>query len=941
MISDFFYELFNIIKSRFFIVGVVIVILFSVLVVRLFNLQIINEDYYMSTYIQKAEKTIYTSGTRGQITDRNGNVLAYNKVTYTVVFEDVIKSSKTKNAQLNEIAYNAIKIIEENGDSLIVDFPIIKNDDGNYEYSFTSETKKIRFLKDMYGDPLDNSKHTYSKATAAETYEYICSDELFDIDSKYGEEMQMKIAALRYNVYLNSYQKYVAVTIAKDVSDKTMTAIYENEAIIPGVTIQQQAVRVYNYSEYFAPIIGYTGTISPEQLEEYNAAGKDYISSDVVGKSGIEAAMEDELQGTRGEEKIFTDNIGNKLSTISNTESEAGNNVALTIDLNLQLATYDLLEKKIAGILVSQIVNYDVNTDGDDDSDEHPIGIKEVYFQLINNNVVSLSHLSKKSTDNEEKVYNKYKTALKNASTKVKSLLTSNAGKYNDLTEEEQDYMSYVYDELKTDNVLVSSSIDTEDDKYMAWQKGDISLKDFLNHAIANEWVNISMLDIESKYASKDEIYDALVNYILEMLKSNTSFGKRVVYYKIYDGTISGSEICMLLYDQKVFKKDQESYNTLMTYDSVKTYNFMIRQIKDLTITPAQLALDPCSGSVVVTDPNTGDVLALVTYPSYDNNMLSGTVDPQYWAKLIEDKSNPLYNRATQGLTAPGSTYKMISTMTALEEGALSNADVTLKTKGIFEEITPSPKCWVYPSNHGTINVMEALAYSCDDFFYQVAYNLGKNAKGKYDSDISLKKFKKYTTMVGLNSLSGVEITESEPSFSTQSAVHSAIGQGSHSYAPVQLARYVSTIANSGKNYELTLIDKVSTAEGELVYDNEAELENTVDIADTTWDAIHKGMRSVVTKGTAKSVFTDIKVDIAGKTGTAQENKKRNDHGLFVGYAPYKDPEMTVTTVIPYANSSTAVAELTRDVIKYYFGEMNAKDVANAKVTATSGGTHD
>lgn len=896
----------------------------------------------MSSYIQMAEKTIYTPGTRGQITDRNGNVLAYNEVTYTVVFEDVLESSSDKNAKLNEIAYNAISIIEGHGDTLIADFPIIKNEDGNYEYSFTSDATKLRFLKDMYGEPLDTSKHTYSKATAAETYAYICSDKKFNIDSKYGEEMQMKIAALRYNLFLNSYQKYVSVTIAKDVSKETMASIYENEASIPGVTIKQQAVRLYNYSEYFAPILGYTGTISQEQLEEFNAESEKYISSDVVGKAGLEAAFEDELQGTRGEEKIFTDNTGNKLSTISKTESKAGNNVALTLDLNLQLATYDLLEKKIAGILVSQIVNYDVDPESKEDSDEFPIGVKEVYFQLVNNNVVSLSHLAQKSTDNEKKVYNKYKDALKTASSKVKSRLTSNPVKYKDLSDEEQDYMSYVYDELKADNVLVASSINTEDDKYKAWVEEEISLKDFLKHAIANEWINISMLDVKSDYASTDEIYDVLVEYIMKFVKENTSFGKRVVYYKIFDGTISGSEICMLLYDQKVLKMNEKNYNTLMTYDSYKTYLFIIEQIKNLNITPAQLALDPCSGSVVITDPNSGDVLALVTYPSYDNNMLSGTVDAKYWAKLIDDKSNPLYNRATQGLTAPGSTYKIVSAMTALEEGELANADVTLKTKGIFEEITPSPKCWVHPANHGTINVVEALSYSCDDFFYQVAYNLGKNAKGKYDSDMSLKKFKNYATMMGLNSLSGVEITESEPLYSTQSAVHSAIGQGSHSYAPVQLARYVSTIANSGKNYELTLIDKVTTSEGELVYNNEAKLENTVDIADSTWNAIHKGMRSVVTEGTAKSVFKDnIKVDIAGKTGTAEENKKRNDHGLFICYAPYKNPEMAVATVIPYANSSTAVAELARDVVKYYFGELTSKDVANSKVKETVSNTHD
>ena len=100
---------------------------------------------------------------------------------------------------------------------------------------------------------------------------------------------------------------------------------------------------------------------------------------------------------------------------------------------------------------------------------------------------------------------------------------------------------------------------------------------------------------------------------------------------------------------------DQSAYNTLSTFDKYQTFRFIVKQIKELKITPAQIALDPCSGSVVITDPRNGDVRAMVTYPSYDNNMLSGSVDSEYWAKLVDDQSDPLYNRATQGATAPGS----------------------------------------------------------------------------------------------------------------------------------------------------------------------------------------------------------------------------------------------------------------------------------------------
>ncbi|MFQ9515441.1 MAG: penicillin-binding transpeptidase domain-containing protein [Eubacterium sp.] len=935
MISDFLYTITKIIKSRIFIVSLIFVGLFSILIYRIFDLQIVNENYYMSTYIQKAEKTIYSSGTRGKILDAKGRVLAYDELAYVVTFEDKIDSSDTKNEQMNDIAYKAITIIEKYGDKVIVDFPIILNDNNKWEMSFTSDSAKNLFMKNIFGEDITVDGHDYSNASAGEVISYL-KNEFFEIEGDYDDQMLLKILSVRYNVYLNSYQKYVATTIAKDVSNKTMIAINENEADLTGVTVEEQTIRKYNNSTYFAPILGYTGTISDSQLEEFNAEGKKYISSDVVGKAGIESAMEDELQGKRGEQKIFVDSTGKVLSTISNTESSAGNDVYLTIDSKLQVATYKLLEKKIASILISEIVNYDFDEDNQTDEDIHYIPAKRVYSQLVANNVVSLSHLSKKSTANEEKVYKKYKESLSEAVSKLKDQLSSDGEKYNDLKDEFKEYYDYIYDLLKNDGILLSSSIDTEDKTYLNYIDGKISMNAFIKYAIKQNWISLDNLDVSDAYLSTDETYDLILKHILEDLKSNTDFGKKVVHYRIYDGTINGCEICMLLYDQKVLKKDDSTYNQLSTYDSSVSYHFIIKQIKKLNITPAQLALDPCSGSVVVTDPDTGQIRAMVTYPSYDNNMLSGTVDPEYWAKLVDDQSSPLYNRSTQGATAPGSTFKMCTTMAAMEEDVVGQYE-TVATKGIFEEIKPSPRCWIYTdkshATHGSINIMGAIAQSCNYFFYEMGYRLGTTNKGSYDSAYGLSRMEKYATEMGLNMLSGVEITEREPHFSTESAVHSAIGQGSNAYTPAQLARYVSTIANGGKNYTLTLINKVTSSEGKTVYKNKSDLTNTISASSSTWDAIHTGMRQVVTNGTVMKYFKDTKISIAGKSGTAQENKKRNSHGLFVAYAPYNDPEIAVSAVIPFCNSSHDPAELAKNVIQYYYGELKDEDI-NKDVTS-------
>lgn len=900
--------------------------LFSVLIYRIFDLQIVNENYYTNTYIQKTEKTLYKSGTRGKILDKNGVVLAYDSLSYAVVIEDKIDSSNHKNADLNNIVSQTIDIIEKYGDKINIDFPISLSSDGKWEYNITSEAGILRFIKNVTSDNCIVKDIDYSNATAPEMMNYL-KNNFFQVTGDIDNEKLLKIISIRYNIYLHSAQKYITTTVALDVSKETMVAIEENAATLTGVATEERNIRKYNDSKYYAPILGYTGTISESQLEEFNADGEKYISSDIVGKAGLESAFEEELQGQRGEQKVFVDSTGKVLSIVSEKDSQAGNDIYLTIDSKLQKAAYKILEKKIASILISEIVNKDIDEEKQTDEEIHYIPVKKVYSQLVANNVVSLKKLSRKSaTANEKRVYKDYKNAVSDAVSVIKSQLNSENGKiYNEASKEYQEYYDYIYSLLKNDGILLTSQIDTKDKTYIEYVDGKISINEFIKYSIKKNWINIEGLEVSDAYLSTDETYDVIKNYVIEDMENNTSFGKKVMYYRIYDGTIHSSEILMLLFDQGIIKEDNKAYSQLQTYNSTYNYKFIIEQIKKLNITPAQIALDPCSGSVVVTDPNNGQVRALVTYPSYDNNMLSGTVDPDYWKELTEDQSDPLYNRATQGATAPGSTFKMVTSMAALEKDIIGQYE-TVTDMGKFEKVTPSPKCWIYPSAHGSINIMHAIADSCNYFFYEMGYRLGTTKDG-YDSATGLKKIEPFATKLGLNMKAGLEITETEPHFSTESAVHSAIGQGSNAYTPAQLARYVSTLANGGKNYCLTLIDKVADKDGKVIYTKKPELTNTVEASESTWDAIHKGMRMVVTEGTVRNYFTDTKIKIAGKSGTAQENLRRNSHSLFVAYAPYNKPELGVVSVIPFGNSSHDSAEIAKNVIQYYYGEINDKDI--------------
>ena len=183
---------------------------------------------------------------------------------------------------------------------------------------------------------------------------------------------------------------------------------------------------------------------------------------------------------------------------------------------------------------------------------------------------------------------------------------------------------------------------------------------------------------------------------------------------------INGTQICKLLLEQDIIDIDEEEEQRFLN-GSITAYAFMMNRIQNLDITPAQLALDPHSASMVITDVNTGDVLALVSYPGYDNNKMANGVDAEYFNSLLNDQSTPMINYATRQMTAPGSTFKMVSATAGLMEGIITPRS-TLFCNGLFDKITPPASCL---GRHGSLNVTEAINHSCNMFFYEVGYELG------------------------------------------------------------------------------------------------------------------------------------------------------------------------------------------------------------------------
>lgn len=936
MLSNIKEYILETIKSRLFILMLIFLFLFGILLNRLFELQIVEGQQYVNNFNLKIKKERIIQGTRGLIYDRNGKVLAYNELAYSVKIEDKgsYNTKAEKNEKLNAQLYQLISIIEGHGDHVIDDFAIYLNEYGELEYRVQGNALK-RFLADVYGVSVDKLTKEQLSADAKTAYKQLCSKEKYGIDEQYSTTDALKIIRIRYEMAVNNYQKYITTTIAEEVSQETVAIVMENSDVLEGVSIEEVTMRRYVDSEYFAHIIGYTGKVSTDELEELQKENSEYDTNDVVGKSGIEQYMETQLQGKKGSETLFVDNVGTVVETTDRKEPGMGNDVYLTIDMDLQKAVYDIVEQKIAGILVSKIRNIkDYTPSLGGSADDIVIPIDDVYFALFNNNVIDIQHLSDPSaTETEQKVNATFESKKNSAISSITSQLrTDSPDIYEALSKEMQNYMSYIITMLQEDGVIVKESVDTENEIYQKWKNEKCSLKTYLIEAIAQNWIDITKISSEGQYTSSAETYEAIVLYVEQTLQADRTFHKKLFEYMIADNQISGRQVCLLLYDQGVLASDEETVSNLRN-GVVSSYDLILNKIKNLEITPAQLALDPCSGSCTVTDVNTGEVLAMVTYPSYDNNRLANSVDSEYYSKLLEDMSKPLYNRATQERNAPGSTFKMVSAACGLTEGVVTTGE-QIKDEVKFEAITPSPRCWS-SAGHGSINIIQAIEHSCNYYFYETGYRLSM-VNGVYSQDIGISKLSQYAKLFGLGDKSGVEITESQPQIADEYPVTAAIGQSNHNFACVQLARYVTAVANSGNCYNLSLLDKLVDSNGNMIQDFTPSLYSQIDIANSTWSAIHTGMRAVAQRTDS---LKDIPVAIAGKTGTAQENKLRPNHALFVGYAPYESPEIAFAIKITNGYTSANAAEIGGDIVKYYYKLPGYEQLLNGMASMPSSAT--
>ena len=919
----------------------VFVIMSVVLVRRLFDLQIIQGEDYISKFQARTTKERVLKSTRGNILDRNGDILASNVLSYSLTLEDngTYTSTREKNLTLNGVAYQVLQILHSNGDDITHSFHIVVDKNGEYAFDVAEGFTLNRFRADIYGQALiDDLKDEQKTATADQMMEFLTGSEKFSIvlsgDRAYTEDEltshglpltltkqeMLDIATIRYELNTNSFKKYMQVTIATNVSEKSVAAIMENKTGLQGIDVVEDSIRQYIDDESMAPILGYTGKASSEELTELRKQNPDYSNDAIVGKAGIEQYMELTLQGTDGKETVSVDNLGKVLKIDEDTKVEpvAGDDVQLTIDTDWQSAIYQILKQRVAGVLLTKIdaaktFDYTYVTD----ASQIRIPIYDVYNALISNSVIDITKFSNEDASDIEKFICQISTKAAESFDTIKheaEWLKPPA--YKDEDEETQEYLSYICNDLLRDTlgIISKDAIDTSDATYKAWTTDEtISLKDYLTYATSQGWIDISSFSPEGEYLDSEEIYQALTAYIIDYLSTDTGFSKLLYKYMLQEDTISGQEICLVLYEQGVLDKNDDDYENLAS-GAMGAYDFMINKIYTLEIEPAQLALMPCSASAVVVDVKTGDVVALVSYPGYDNNRLTNDMDTDYYAKLALDQSSPFFNKATQQTTAPGSTLKLLSTIAGMEEGIIDEGTY-IECTGTFDYVDPPINCW-YKNGHGSLDIRTAIEQSCNYFFNMIGFQLGKVGDNEFSEVQSLNKLQEYASLIGLDRKTGIELSEATPKVSDAKAVPSYMGQGNNLFTTSELARYATVMATSGNVFKLTLLDKVMDPKGEVIQEYEPEIEDVVNISSNIWDVIHDGMRRVIQ---THSQFDGLGVEVAGKTGTAELDLRHPNHGLFIGYAPASDPEYAVAIRIANGYSSGNACLIANDIFKYMY----------------------
>lgn len=845
--------------------------------IGLINLQVKNHTYYSESAKSGSHRLVEEQAPRGNIISKDGELLAYDKQMFALTFTEAEESTD----KFYETMEKVIKILKENNLDIDDDFPIKLNGD-NYEFQFNAVDEEGRKLQERQFkidislmDFLANKKYKkdYSKLddkqtkkiikeaekyTAKDTYDFLTSKDMYDVPTGvYSKEDERRMVIVKYAIKLQSYKGYKPVTIASSL-DRDVAFVFEQQLeIMPGINIETKPQRCYPFNKIGAAFIGYVSKVNDDEKNEEK--GYD-ASTDIKGASGIEEAFEDRLRGSKGATIVEVNRFGRPISELAKRESNQGQNVHLTVDWKVQQAAETALEENM------KKPRSNVTTGKTTKPDRGAV----VALNAKTGEVIAM--VSQPTFD-------------PNDFAKVNGLSTE---KYNDY---------YGFNNEFYENFV----------KEKGWNGRTIVTRDASNSLNGKTYLDglFPMNENGQREDIKDMIPKPMVNYATQsLIPPGSTFKTFTAYAGLNEGVINNTTSIpdrkkyddgegfvttfpedSDLHDVDIIKGLEKSSNAYFMETSKRLYD----KYKDVEKTKSsdEFKINYTENGIAAYAWRFG----IGADPEDDNAIISTGIE-------ISENFGQVYNHYSAVKSQAPLIY--INLVNRLKEGRYGKLqypyfNLSLQDDTISEEV-------------------KELRQEARDII------LGQIETGNYDSKVLINLFKnineKDPEYKG-RKISNTEYSQLMEFMNDQiisngytqitakfNSYNAAIGQGLTNVTPLELASAYATYANGGTRYKVHLLDKITDSDGNVVFEQQPEILDKIDLDKSIMETINEGLKKVISGSTElNSIFSNLGVTVAGKTGTAtfdndQASYDREAYGWLATFAPADDPEIVVVSVV-------------------------------------------
>ncbi|WP_196001158.1 penicillin-binding transpeptidase domain-containing protein [Clostridium sp. 1001271B_151109_B4] len=910
-------------NSRYSVLYIIMFIIMGTIVAKLLYLQVYKHDDYKEKADVSSTKFISEEAPRGNIYDSDGNIIATNKQTYALTYMETIESTKAFYKTMDKI----FEILEENGEEFQDDLALKVDESGNIYFEFKADsesarrTLEIRFKRDrglnedIETELFENQEGDYTdeqinqvndklmEISAEDTFYYMVesyglyklllpegytSDEATAMAKKYKDATGQEILddllkeysiqdirryiVIKDAIKMGSYSGYSNITIASNIARETAFIVYQELNNLPGINVTLKPVRYYPYGTLASAVVGYVSSISSSQSESYELRGYD-VSTDLIGVSGIESAFEDQLKGTKGGTTVKVNSQGRTTEELFKLESYQGNNVHLTIDKDVQYAAQAALEDQILTLqsegLTSAtrgaVVAIEVNTGRVIAMASYP------YFDP--NDFAIPSELS---------------------------------------TEKYNEYFNPDYESFGTQHIQSTGATGTLDELFKV-----------------NEDTGV-----------REDTYDiyprAMFNYATQgLVVPGSTFKPLTALAGLMDGAISESDT---VNDVGIWSSDYTGSQTLENFQ--KTGHGITDVRKALEVSSNYFFYETAIRLYI---KNGGDVDALDSIARYA------------WKFGLGVEQGKSASTGIQIYENFGQTYNFVSWRKSLSENAKYTIVPALEA-GNYEntyffvpfdikDISTDPDELKTLKTNLKNNIKETLlkvgtdeqvsgqteyANSIIDMVKEIMNVSDRYKENLADAGLEYsEKVVNEQARTVSNAISYFIVNQSSEIRSPINIVQDGIGQSMNAFTPLQMANYIATLANGGTRYKVSIVDKITSPDGEIIQEYTPEVLDQIDIPSDVLQAIKEGMRRVNTStsnATAYALFSNFPIEVAGKTGTADfgtqeqyDYQGRKAYANYISFAPMDNPEIAIFSTIYDGNRGANSAFVHKAIYEAYF----------------------